>query len=425
MMVKRMLWILAALFIFPYTVTAQEDAVVYAVLFYSPTCPHCHQVIDNDLPPLQEKYGDQLQILFINVTVQGGRELFRTACETLAPNGNCGGVPTMIVGSTVMVGSYEIPTQLPDLIENGLASGGIGLPAIPGLQEAYNLAIQNQQVEEETTESNTSQPETNLIQTEAKETTWQDRFKDDPTANGIAVGVLVLLILSTAALLVTFYRTVQEKRVWSFESIGWVVLLVALLAAVIAGTLVLEQEDFSAPTLLAMIITGGLLLVAGTVWNSRHEKYSLPNWILPLVAVLGLLVAGYMVYVEVGENDAVCGAVGDCNTVQQSDYANFLGLIPIGVLGIIGYIMILAAWYLTQQDAQMLVMWGRMAVFGLTLFGAVFSIYLTFLEPFVIGATCAWCLTSAMLMLLLLWLQARTGLETIQTFVQSRRGAVS
>jgi uncharacterized membrane protein len=26
------------------------------------------------------------------------------------------------------------------------------------------------------------------------------------------------------------------------------------------------------------------------------------------------------------------------------------------------------------------------------------SVYLTFLEPFVIGATCAWCLTSAVLM---------------------------
>ena len=31
-------------------------------------------------------------------------------------------------------------------------------------------------------------------------------------------------------------------------------------------------------------------------------------------------------------------------------------------------------------------------------FGLIFSIYLTFLEPFVIGATCAWCLTSAILM---------------------------
>jgi uncharacterized membrane protein len=30
--------------------------------------------------------------------------------------------------------------------------------------------------------------------------------------------------------------------------------------------------------------------------------------------------------------------------------------------------------------------------------GAIFSIYLTFLEPFVIGATCLWCLSSAVIM---------------------------
>jgi uncharacterized membrane protein len=34
--------------------------------------------------------------------------------------------------------------------------------------------------------------------------------------------------------------------------------------------------------------------------------------------------------------------------------------------------------------------------------GVLFSIYLTFLEPFVIGATCAWCLSSAVIMTLLL-----------------------
>ena len=37
-------------------------------------------------------------------------------------------------------------------------------------------------------------------------------------------------------------------------------------------------------------------------------------------------------------------------------------------------------------------------------FGVLFSVYLTFLEPFVIGATCAWCLTSAILMTALFWL---------------------
>jgi uncharacterized membrane protein len=32
----------------------------------------------------------------------------------------------------------------------------------------------------------------------------------------------------------------------------------------------------------------------------------------------------------------------------------------------------------------------------------LFSIYLTFLEPFVIGATCMWCICSAVIMIILL-----------------------
>jgi uncharacterized membrane protein len=40
----------------------------------------------------------------------------------------------------------------------------------------------------------------------------------------------------------------------------------------------------------------------------------------------------------------------------------------------------------------------------MTVVGTLFSIYLTFLEPFVIGATCAWCLTSAVLMTVLMLL---------------------
>jgi uncharacterized membrane protein len=36
----------------------------------------------------------------------------------------------------------------------------------------------------------------------------------------------------------------------------------------------------------------------------------------------------------------------------------------------------------------------------------IFSIYLTYLEPFVIGAVCAWCLTSSVVMTLLMLLSA-------------------
>jgi uncharacterized membrane protein len=46
------------------------------------------------------------------------------------------------------------------------------------------------------------------------------------------------------------------------------------------------------------------------------------------------------------------------------------------------------------------------ALVVLSLCGTLFSIYLTALEPFVIGATCAWCLSSAVIVTLLLLLSA-------------------
>ncbi|HUM72419.1 MAG TPA: vitamin K epoxide reductase family protein, partial [Chloroflexota bacterium] len=52
-----------------------------------------------------------------------------------------------------------------------------------------------------------------------------------------------------------------------------------------------------------------------------------------------------------------------------------------------------------------------LALVGMTAFGVLFSIYLTYLEPFVIGAVCAWCLTSAVVMTLLLVMSVETAVS--------------
>jgi len=54
----------------------------------------------------------------------------------------------------------------------------------------------------------------------------------------------------------------------------------------------------------------------------------------------------------------------------------------------------------------------------MTAFGTLFSIYLTFLEPFVIGATCAWCLSSAIIMTLLIWLALPSSRRAIINLYQ-------
>ncbi len=133
----RSLLILFAILISTQVVHAQEpeSAVVQAILFYSPTCPHCHDVIENHLPAIKEQYGDQLQLVGIDTSLQVGSQLYQDAVEALSIPQERLGVPTIIIGEVVLVGSSEIPEQLPMLIEAALAEGGIGWPDIPGLSD--------------------------------------------------------------------------------------------------------------------------------------------------------------------------------------------------------------------------------------------------------------------------------------------------
>jgi uncharacterized membrane protein len=126
------------------------------------------------------------------------------------------------------------------------------------------------------------------------------------------------------------------------------------------------------------------------------------------IVSLGLAwLAIYLAYVEMTQVTAVCGPVGDCNTVQQSEYARLFGILPIGVMGLAGYVAIMIVWLMERFAKDKIADFATLSMFGMAVFGVLFSIYLTFLEPFVIGATCTWCLTSAILITILMLLSMR------------------
>lgn len=114
--------------------TPIPDTVVRAVLFYSPTCIHCQHVITEVLPPLFGQYGDQLYIVGVDVTQPEGQVLFLAALQYF--NVESSGVPFLVLGDTYLSGSIDIPGQLPGMIEQYLANGGVDWPAIHGLAEA-------------------------------------------------------------------------------------------------------------------------------------------------------------------------------------------------------------------------------------------------------------------------------------------------
>ena len=116
---------------------------------------------------------------------------------------------------------------------------------------------------------------------------------------------------------------------------------------------------------------------------------------IPVLSIIGLGASIYLTYVEFTHARALCGPVGDCNAVQSSPYAKLFGVVPIGLVGAIGYITILFAWVWRRIRTDSLARIAGLAMFGMALFGTLFSIYLTYLELFVIHAVCIWCLSSA------------------------------
>jgi len=105
---------IAGAVLFPMGVNAQSGspAVVRAILFYSPTCPHCHEVIQNMLIPMLEEYGDRLLVIGVDTTQENGGFLYHNAIEHFQIPEERRGVPTLIVNETVLVGSGEIPAPL-------------------------------------------------------------------------------------------------------------------------------------------------------------------------------------------------------------------------------------------------------------------------------------------------------------------------
>jgi uncharacterized membrane protein len=194
------------------------------------------------------------------------------------------------------------------------------------------------------------------------------------------------------------------------------------------------QQDPLANSLAIVVLIGMLLslIAVAARWVMRvpTEGFRFAGWITPLLAAAGLAVAAYLTLIELTGDQAFCGPVGDCNAVQQSSYAFLFGVIPIGVLGVLGYAAFILMWSASRFVSGRLRDLLRIGLFAVALVGTLFSVYLTFLEPFVLGATCAWCLTSAVLQTLLLWLTvdpARASLARLRGTpgtLKAHRGSV-
>jgi uncharacterized membrane protein/thiol-disulfide isomerase/thioredoxin len=368
---KRFLFLVLLLMILvPFGKVWAQGPLVRAVIFYSPSCPHCHEVMTEHLPTIADQYGDNLQIIAVNTAVEGGSMLFQATIEIFEVPPERRGVPMMVIGDQVLVGSIEIPERFTDLVQEGFDQGGLDWPAIPGLVEALPPEYTGPVTGEVTTNpTDEPEPTTEIVPTETPFPTI-----DEPEPDSLS-------------------------RWWTATKFR----------------IMLDPEG----NILALIVLAGMVISVISIVILLLTKSPAPTprwvtWALPVLSLVGIVIASYLSYIEITQETAFCGPVGDCNSVQHSSYAKLFGVVPIGLLGLAGYVAILVAWYVSQKTTGPVKNASVLILMGMTFFGTTFSIYLTYLEPFVIGATCMWCVLSAVIMMSQMWLMLPPTLETLE-----------
>ena len=116
-----------------------------------------------------------------------------------------------------------------------------------------------------------------------------------------------------------------------------------------------------------------------------------------VLTLIGLIDSIYLYFIKITSTPIACfqGSTG-CEVVNSSRYASIYG-IPNGLIGLIGYTAILVLIIISKVNPSLLSK-IRYLLFGFSLIGFLFSIYLIFVSLFILKAECPFCILSAIVM---------------------------
>jgi len=117
------------------------------------------------------------------------------------------------------------------------------------------------------------------------------------------------------------------------------------------------------------------------------------------VLLAALAVTVYLTIAHYQTDILVCAVGGDCHTVQNSKYA-MVGPIPVAVLGLAMMGTLFALW-IARWRGWLDPFTATAASFLLMIAGVAGEAYLTYVEIWVLEAICTWCVTFAILLVLM------------------------
>ncbi len=122
------------------------------------------------------------------------------------------------------------------------------------------------------------------------------------------------------------------------------------------------------------------------------DKNRLRKLAIICLSFAGLVISSYLTFAHYSSSSVnFCATGSGCDTVTLSSYSSILGL-PVSFMGVFGYLFFIIL--LTVQISKK-VKWTLLFLISIAAFA--FSLYLTYLEFFVINAVCSFCVISALI----------------------------
>lgn len=142
--------------------------------------------------------------------------------------------------------------------------------------------------------------------------------------------------------------------------------------------------------------------------------------IVAALALAGIFISIYLTLYKLGVVGELSCTIGSCETVNTSRWSIFLGL-PVAAWGVLFYLDVFGVALLGTMPR-----WENEPVISIILvaeaaIGVLFSAWLTYLELAVINAICIWCVTSAVIVVVILlvsvadWRELRAEPDTSNT----------
>lgn len=120
---------------------------------------------------------------------------------------------------------------------------------------------------------------------------------------------------------------------------------------------------------------------------------------IALLSLAGLFISLYLWLYKIGVIGTMMCGTGGCETVQTSPESVFLG-VEVALIGVLGYAVLLLVALVGTTPARADARGPALALALLSGGAVAFTAYLKYLEFFVIGAVCRWCVASAVIILL-------------------------